>query len=513
MISFNRKILALAISTSLIFISACAPLSKPYEYQQISDSQFATVQGMRAKKATHKNVSAMKKIYVEQLSESDANRPSWYFDKAEAHFDRTPFSDVLSSTFYGLPINFKYEDNLKTDKPLSVNFDGNYGQVLDAIANAVGYSYTVDGQVVTWSKFKMASIDISMFPGEESFGIGKTGSEQGSESSSIEKMTSTAISSADEFAHNEGKLNVIDDIAKALMLMKSEEGSVHINESTMTAVVHDYPANVKKMEDYIAEKNDQLTRMCALDMEIIDVELNDQSGAGLDWNAVGKQLAGRGIDVGLSGTMGSSMATDSAPSILTLSRTTGQWTGTDALVRALKAQGAVSTKMLPRATTLNNRAVKLRDIQQNNFILERTITTTANVGTSGSIKQGTVESGFSLYALPKINKQDIILRLTTNLSTLLGIDTKGTDAGVTDSTGSSTSTYVEAPRVNSKDFDNSIVVRSGETLILAGYSSDHAENERNEAGNWIFGFGKTASRKRIETIITITPTILRGERG
>lgn len=511
MIPFTNKIFAASIS--VLFLASCASVQNPGKYQQLSEDAFATAQGIRAHKASHKNVTAMKRIYVEQISETDANQPQWYFDKAEAHFDRAPFSDVLASTFYGLPVNFKYDDDLKIDKSLSVNFEGTYGEVLNAIANAAGYSYTVDGQVVTWSKFTMKSIDISMFPGAESFGIGKTGAGDDASSGSIETMKSNAISSSDEFAHNEGKLNVIDDIAKALMLMKSQEGSVHINESTMTAVVHDYPANVKKMVDYIAEKNDQLTRMCALDMEVIDVELSDDTALGLDWNAVGTQLAGRGIDIGMASGLGSGMSTDTAPSVLTLTRTSGQWTGTEALIQALKTQGAVSTKMLPRATTLNNRAVKLRNIQQTNFILERTITTTANVGTSGSIKQGTVESGFSLYALPKINKQDVIMRLTTNLSTLLGIDTKGTDSGVTDSTGSTSSTYVEAPRVDSKDFDNSVVVKSGETLILAGYSSEHAENERKEAGTWLLGFGKTSKRKRIETIITITPTILRGERG
>lgn len=116
------------------------------------------------------------------------------------------------------------------------------------------------------------------------------------------------------------------------------------------------------------------------------------------------------FSLGSSGSMGDTAET--ASSIFTLTRTKGDWTGTQALMQALKSVGSVSNRTLPRTTTMSNRAVKLRNINRTNFILERTILpTTANVGTEGSITQGTVQTGFSLYAIPKIyGSEDVILR-------------------------------------------------------------------------------------------------------
>lgn len=442
-------------------------------------------------------------IYVGQLTAQEVNKPSWWFKSVDYRFRDLPFDVMLQQLFSGTPVSFKFLDELSRDRPVTVAVNGSLGQTLEAVSNSSGYSYLVQGNVVVWSKYQTKVFDVGSYPGLETFGIGKTGDTQdGSSNNSSASATTTAsvVSSSDEYTHTEAKLNQFSDLKDAINLMLTPgEGKVSISESSSSVVVRDYPTNVAKVEEYLNNLNAIANRQVLLKMEVINVQYTDDSKFGLDWDLINSSMGNMGMTLKSDTASGLASGSFNLTS-LTMSATNGKWKGSSALIQAIQEQAKVSEKTQTQVMTRNNRAAKLRDVKQQYYITKSTINTT-DTSSQSAMEQGIVETGFSLYVVPKIMNDNVILRLTTNLSSLLSLDRKNQSVETTDGTQE---TYVESPNIANKDFDQSLTIPSGQTMILSGLT------RTNNNGTEAFGLSAAASASmdRGETIIAITPIIV-----
>lgn len=440
-------------------------------------------------------------IYVGQLAPQEVNKPSWWFKNVDYRFRELPFDVMLQQLFSGTPVSFKFLDNLNATRAVTVAVSGNLGQTLDAVSNSSGYSYQVKGNVVVWSKYQTKVFDVGTYPGLETFGIGKTGDSQTMSSTASVDSTTTAsvVSSSDEYTHTEAKLDHFSDLKDAISLMLSPEGKVSINESSTSVVVRDYPNNVSKVEQYLSDLNAMSNRQVLLRMEVISVQYTDESRFGLDWNLVNNSLHNMGVS--LTSDTASGLASGSFNMTeMTLKATGGALNGSSALIQAISEQAKVSEKTETSVMARNNHAAKLRDVKQQYYITKSTIDTTDSSSSSG-IEQGIVETGFSLYAVPKIMNDNVILRLTTNLSSLLSLERK---SQTLETSSGTQETYVESPEVSNKDFDQSLVIPSGQTMILSGLN----RSSLNGTEAYSLSAGVRSASDRGETIIAITPIII-----
>ena len=496
--------IALAVAAALsTMLTGCALQQYHQDVSNSIDKDKDRIQTLRSEDNLLRFTTFHNDIYVGQLTKQEANKPEWWFRDVDYQFRDLPFDVLLQQVFHNTPVSFKYLDNLNKGRSVTVGVKGRLGDALTAIANSAGYSFLVQGDTIVWSKFETRVFDIATYPGEESFGIGKTGESQtsGTANSNVDaSTTASVVSSSDEFSHSGGELAPFKELKDSVALMLSPEGKVSINMSSTSLVVKDYPNNVAKIGEYLDSLNAISNRQVALMMEVIDVEYSDDSQFAIDWNLVGKDLGNFGAKMVSDGTTGLASSTFN-PSVITITANEGKWSGSQALIQALKHQGKVKYKSMPRTVTRNNRPAKLRNVKQEYYISERTATTSINVGTEAGIKQGMVETGFSLYVVPKIMNNEVILRLTTNLSTLLSLDRK---SQVVEGTDGTQETYVESPNIANKDFDNSVTVQNGRTLILAGLSLESGNTD--EA--YSLGVTTGASSSKGETLIAITPIIL-----
>ncbi|GIC77213.1 hypothetical protein FMO003_26130 [Moritella sp. F3] len=506
----RSKLKAIPLVIAMV-ISGCSLYTQPDKTYEMAKENLTEATDLRNQLPAYKNIEINSGIYIEAISSSEANRESWYFEKEDINFRQTQFDIVLQNVFAETNINFKYIDGIDRTRLISVNHDGTLGESLKIIGDAAGYSFTLNANTVTWSKYETQTFDLAMFPGIETFGVGKGGGNV-DYNSDTSVTGSSIISSVDEFVHTSGELDVYQDLRKSIPLLLSKEGKFELNPATTSLLVKDFPTNVSKVKKYIGDQNEMLTRQVAVDLTVIDVQFDDETSLGLDWDLVIKNLGQHAVDVSMGSgfTTGAGTLGGVAPMIIDSTVGSGKFTGTQMLISALQSQGSVSKKTYPRTISLNNRVTKLRSIQRTNYIREQTTTNTINVGSESSIEQGTVSSGFSMYLLPKIYREDVIMRLTTNISTLISIEKKGT-TGEEASSGSQV--YIESPTVADKDFDQSIIIRSGRTLLIAGLSTVVTQSSNQNAGHDALGMKKTSSKQRVETIIAITPTILRGVRG
>lgn len=503
LIKNNKLAIAIAIAISTM-VSGCGIVTHSIEVSKGIDNDNGRIRDLKKDNLELKYTTFNNDIYVGQLTKQDADKPSWWFQKINYNFRELPFDVLLQQAFYNTHVSFKYLDNLSRDRAVTVSVDGTLGNALDAISNSSGYSYQVQGNTIVWSKYETRIFDIATYPGLESFGIGKTGQNQSSSNSSSNttetQTTASVVSSSDEYSHTEGSLDSFKELKEAIQMMLTSDGKLSINPSSTSIVVKDLPTNVAKVSDYLDKLNEMTNRQVALVMEVIDVQYNDDSQFGIDWGLVSKDLGQYGADISSDLLSGNATSTYN-PTLITVTANDGKWSGSQALVQALKHQGAVSTKAYPKTVARNNRPAKLRDIKRRYYIAERTSTTSINVGTESGIKQGIVETGFSLYVVPKIMNDEVILRLTTNLSALLSLDRKNQTVETADG---KQETYVESPNIADKDFDNSITIPNGKTLILAGLTSEVG----NADSAYGVGAAMAANRSKGETIIAITPMII-----
>lgn len=509
-ITLSKKsllVLPLAVSASLAF-SGCAVYTETGKVQEAAERTYVEAQRFRNAKPEFNNVSVTDALFVRQLSSDEVVKPSWYFHKAPIDYKGAAFGVVISDVFSDLSVNLKYIDGVDMSKIVSVKSDGTVGDAIRAISGAAGYNYSVTENTITFSKFQTKTFDIAMIPGVEEFGVGKKGGEQQQSGGGEEKES--IITSTDEYAHTEGSIDIYTDLNKTLPLLLSQEGKYELNPATTSLIVKDYPANIDKVGAYISDQNEKMTRQVSIDMTIIDVQFDDTTKFGVDWSAVAQQLGSKNYSINLDTMFLNGLATTSfAPMTLTSQIGSGKGNGTALLIQALQSQGTVSSESQPKSVTLNNRVAKLRSIVRESYIAEQKITNTINVGSESSITQANVETGFSMYALPKIYRDEVIMRLTTNLSTLLRLEKKGSN----NSGGTGTQVLVEAPKVSDKDFDNSVIIRSGDTLLIAGLSTVSESSTDANSGSEIVGVSKSSNKVRVETIIAITPTILKGVRS
>jgi len=137
------------------------------------------------------------------------------------------------------------------------------------------------------------------------------------------------------------------------------------------------------------------------------------------------------------------------------------------------------------------------------YLAQAQTTTTAGVGTTDIATMDSVNVGFFANLTPRIleNDKDILLRVSMNISRLVSIETKTVGK-----------TKLEAPRVEYRQLDPEVLIRSGQTLVIAGLSfiTNQAEKRGLFGANlWALGGNRDLSNLRKRLVILVTPRVYR----
>ena len=199
-------------------------------------------------------------------------------------------------------------------------------QALTLILQPLGFEYTVDGSVIRVFRREAETriFDVNYIAtvrtGESlvaSNGAGRTHAD-----------VSTA-SRADLFA----------DLAGAVKPLLSEKATFSIDRKAGLLQVTDSPDRLDRVAIYLDAMHERVHRQIQVDAQVIEVELNDEKAAGIDWSAVRGQLSG----------------VSSAAERTTRRALTGlRATDVARLLELLAAQGATTTLANPSLLAVNN---------------------------------------------------------------------------------------------------------------------------------------------------------------
>lgn len=439
------------------------------------------------------------------------HHPDWLKRQISIHVRDASFDFIAQRILRGTPGVVSYDNDVNPKKRLSFQFRGTIKGALDALEAKSGYGYSIDGNTVTWSAYLTRNIDISFMPGASTYLLGQRESQSNNSSSNSTDVTAGVNN---QFSNLQASLSVWQDLTATLNTLKSKQGSVFVSQATTTVTVHDRPSRVRAMQAYIDDLNVKLSREVALQVQVLEVDLNRGFNYGINWQLVREYM---NVHFGIAAALGRPVSlpslgdnTSAGAAGFIIKSMQGKWAGTDMLINALSQQGKISTVTRPRVVTLNNQVAEIDINTQTGYLREVTSSIVGNPTTTAvSLTPGNVKTGFSLFLLPKIVKQDVYLQISSTISNLLGITTVTSSPDLT----AQNTAQIQLPTVTEKRFNQRTLVPSGSTLVLAGF-----KQLRNEANNTkLFKLNDLGSRgakqSNSETIVLITPTVINSGRG
>ena len=255
-----------------------------------------------------------------------------------------------------------------------------------------------------------------------------------------------------------------------LLVVNRFAGMVQLRGSVRTHAV---------VENYLRRVLQRVGRQARISVKVVEVDLNDQAKAGIDWNVAGASL-GRIANTALSVT-GASTATGTISQIgsITLNPSTFSGTisagGVQAAINALSEQGTVHIESKPEIAALNNQTAFVQ-VSEDQPFFSRTSTTTINAG--GSTQAGTqpiVNTNYSESTVSFGNVLEITVQIADDLTTKLSLspamtELKGT---VTSPDGQET-----APITDTKRARTTVTLRNHETAVVGGFITETVAGDK-----------------------------------
>lgn len=233
----------------------------------------------------------------------------------------------------------------------------------------------------------------------------------------------------------------------------------------------------KKIANYMKEIKKSVTSQVLVEAKVLEVSLNDEFAAGIDWSVAfgdlggigfGPQTAG-GLVRGLLNTDGSL----SSNSNVTFSK--GDF---DAAVDALSRFGTVQALASPRLTVLNNQSAALNVARNVVYFEVEVDATTGDAGAavlSVDTDARTVPEGVLINVQPAIDldTQQISMAIRPTITSIVDF-TNDPNPQL-----AAANVVSPVPVVNVQEFDSVIQMNNGQAVILGGLIQDKVTSTRN----------------------------------
>lgn len=341
--------------------------------------------------------------------------------------------------------------------------------------------YPVDYLQMTQTGSSSASVNLSEGSGGASNGstlstaspVGTPGSSpQGTAGNSSAGSSTLSVSQqndADFWGRLEGDLKGMVGEGESLIVNRFA-GLVQLRGSLRSQAV---------MEAYLRRVLQRVGRQARISVKVVEVDLNDQSKAGIDWTVASASI-GRiaNTAVRLTGAATTTAAAAQTGSVTlnpdTFSGTIGVG-GVQAAISALAEQGTVRIESKPEVAALNNQTAFVQ-VSEDQPFFSRTSTTTINAG--GTTQAGTqpiVNTNYTESTVSFGNVLEITVQISDDLITKLSLspaitELKGT---VTSPDGQET-----APITDTKRARTTVTLRNHETAVVGGFITETEASDR-----------------------------------
>jgi len=444
---------------------------------------------------------------------------------------------------------------------ISVNLkDVTVFEALDSLRELYGYEYKIEGtrifvepQAMQTRVFQVNYIvgqrkgasDTRVTSGsvsgsnnqnsQQNTGASSTTNSNNSNNSTNSSNNAPLISTSIETTSNN---NFWKDLSDSLNgIVGTENGRrIVINLQSGVILVRAMPAEVRNVEAFLRLMQVTIERQVILEAKILNVQLNDQSQAGVNWSIFGRSGSNTGI-VGnlnsntqlanskdgdlISGDLGSSNGV-----IISNAATTAlggpifalalQGANFAALLSFLETQGDVQVLSSPRIATINNQKAVLKVGTDEFFVTGVSSSTTASTGATTTVPEVILQpffSGISLDVTPQIDKDDnIILHMHPSISQVTTVNKQLNLGGV------SGSINLPLASSNVSETDSIVRTRHGRVIAIGGLMTESTirNNSKVPGLGDIKGIGaafrqKGSTTSKTELVILLKATVVQGQ--
>jgi MSHA biogenesis protein MshL len=374
---------------------------------------------------------------------------------------------------------------------------------------------------VTSGQFSTGGMDNNQSSGNNNNNSGNRNNNRGGGNRSGEVFPSSKVETKSEADFwNDLQVTV------STLIGGGEGRSVVVNPQSGLVVVRAMPGELRDVENFLQSAQTNLHRQVIIEAKVLEVQLNDQHQAGINWAALHNGSGSRRVVGGQFEIIdGQSEIVDSAGNLLT-----SGIVGTKALpgyggiftigaasddfaliIRLLDQQGNVNVLSSPRVSTVNNQKAVIKVGSDEFFVTEISSTTNTSVSTSTTTPQIILTpffSGIALDVTPQINdKDEVILHIHPTISEVVDQVKDITVAGQDQSLPLAFSTVRES--------DSIVRALNGQVIIIGGLMQD----QKNEIEGGIPVLSKIPflgrlfkqtqrSQKRSELVILLKPIVI-----
>ena len=277
------------------------------------------------------------------------------------------------------------------------------------------------------------------------------------------------------------------------MIPNDESHSVTINAQAGVVVVHAYPIELQRVGRYINSLQTSLNRQVILEAKILEVQLNDNYQAGIDWSVLGNPAfsALNPLAPGANNDAGIGQAANSAFPDTDLTKLNGVFAiringNFKLLINLLQTQGNVQVLSSPHISTVNNQKAVIK-VGQDEFFVTGVSTSNTIIGTntipSQDVSLTPFFSGITLDVTPEISSDNsVILHIhpsvskVTQQNKLVGLGTN--------SNGSANTLNLPLAFSTIRESDNIVRAKNGQVVVIGGLMQNNM-NETIVETPWI----------------------------
>lgn len=384
------------------------------------------------------------------------------------------------------------------EKTTITGFTGSVAAFLDTITLQTGTSWEVaDGRVVVYQRRAVVySLYMPMAPTDATASVSKR--LQTTTTTSGVQSVGASTGSAGSEMKQVVKADGFKDLEDAIKAVLTKDGRMSVSVSTGTLVVTDTPSTHEAVRTIVDAFNDRVRQQVMFDVSVYEVSLTDSESAGLRWDLVWESLNSRYEIRTASGEVPGPEQYSVGFGVID---PTFSYGGSQVLVNALQKQGSVTVLKRAVLSATNRRPTALHINAERVYLAGVSTSVVANAGIVRSIEPGLVNTGFSLsLASQVVSGNQIMVDMVLDLSSLVALRrvTSGADS-------------IEAPERATQQSMPSVLMRTGETVVLAGFDLSDLRGDTSgvtKATHQWLGGGRSGARTRSVIVVELTSRVI-----
>ena len=390
----------------------------------------------------------------------------------------------------GIPITV--DADIATTELPDIYFAGTAAEALNQLTDRLGYAWRNENNAIrvfatTYRTWKIFAPSVTSTWRAT---VGLSGSVQSGAGGSDLRAQDQVVVSMDNS-------NFWDQLDTTVLSLLSPAGRHTLNRSSAELLVIDTPTALDRVNRWVTAKNMNLATQVVISIDLYEIERSTDALEGFNFEAALRKSFGDDV-------YGIEFSSDDTGALVGFQFENNQEPKSDATDIAVILRNAAGDGKISKLTStvvrgLNGQPVPIFFGDERSYLERRDVVTEEGV-TSVRLVPGKLQDGIALNILPNVlpDTGRMMLNITLRTTRIKGINRFPPDAGPDDP-------VIQLPDLESRSVLLPVMLRSGETLFVAGLDTTRASQSESRG---ILSRSNKVETRRASLVLLITPRII-----